>query len=77
MSMPGTSDAVAFYNFLGGQIAMGASSQSPEELLKAWRVKREREETIAAVNEGIQDMNAGRMHSVRDLLDRATSPSQS
>jgi hypothetical protein len=70
-------EAEAFYNFLGGQLSIGVSSQSPEELVQAWRVQREREETIAAVHEGIEDMNAGRMFKVRDLLDQASKFSQS
>jgi hypothetical protein len=76
MSFHSLSEVEAFYNFLGGQIAVGASSQSPEDLLKSWRSQREREETMAAINEGVRDMNAGRMHKVRELLDEASKPSQ-
>jgi hypothetical protein len=71
MAVEAMNDAQAFYLFLGEQLHVGTSAHSPEELLDMWRKKREREETIAAVLEGMADAEAGRMRPARELLDEA------
>ena len=68
MNASTTSEAEAFYAYLGHELANGGKSRSPEQLLALWR---EREETIAAVQEGLADAEAGRMRPLRELLDEA------
>ena len=68
MSTESMSDVESFYNFIGEQIRVN-STLSPEQLLEAWRRRREYEETVASVEEGVRDMEAGRMRSVRDMLN--------
>jgi hypothetical protein len=74
MSAESMSDVEAFYNFIGEQILVKAPARSPEELLEEWRRRREYEETVAAVKEGVRDMEAGRMRSVRELLNERSRP---
>lgn len=69
MSADSSNDVEAFYLYLGEQLHLGLPSQQPEALLAAWRKKREYDETVAAVREGVADMDAGRMRPVRELLD--------
>lgn len=68
MSAESMSDVESFYNFIGEQILVKTPARSPEELLEEWRRRREYEATVAAVKEGVRDMEAGRMRSVRELL---------
>jgi hypothetical protein len=46
-----------------------SDKNSPEELLQAWRQQREYDEKLAAVEEGVRDVEAGRMRPLRELLD--------
>jgi hypothetical protein len=73
MSTESMSDVVSFYNFIGEQIQVKTAVGSPEELLEAWRRQREYEGAVAAVEEGVRDMDAGRMRSVRELLSEQRS----
>jgi hypothetical protein len=68
------SDVESFYNFIGEQILVKAPARSPEQLLEEWRRRREYEETVAAVREGVRDMESGRMRSVRELLNEHRRP---
>ena len=74
MSDESMNDAEAFYLYLGEQLHLGASSKDPAELLDSWRKQREYDETVAAVREGVGDMEAGRMRPVRELLDENNGP---
>ncbi len=71
MSTNSINDAEAFYRFLGEQLHLGLPSQTPEELLDDWRNRREYDETLAVVREGMADAEAGRMRPLRELLDEA------
>jgi hypothetical protein len=69
MSTQSFSDVESFYRYLGDHLGLGESQVTPEELLSAWRERREQEETVAAVEEGMRDAEAGRMRPLRELLD--------
>jgi hypothetical protein len=71
MSSPTTNEAESFYQYLGAQLHLGVPSKSPEELVGQWREQQEYQETLAAVREGMADAEAGRMRSLRELLDEA------
>lgn len=68
MSTQPLSDVQSFYRYLGDHLNVGETRNSPEELLKAWRERREHEETVAAVKEGMRDAQAGRMRPLREFL---------
>ncbi len=56
----------SFHEFVGRQLASSAVEQmSPEEALARWR---EQEETIAAIREGLADVEAGRVRPVEDVI---------
>lgn len=66
MSTASPSTLQSFHNFLGRQLASPAGeSMSPEEALARWR---DEEETIAAIREGLADVEAGRVYPVEDVL---------
>jgi hypothetical protein len=66
MSTQSLSDVESFYRFLGDQLTVGGGDKnSPEELMQTWRQRREYEETVAAVEEGVRDAEAGRMQPLR------------
>ncbi len=69
MSTESMRDVESFYNFIGEQIQVKTAVGSPEELLEAWRRRREYEQTVAAVEEGVRDMKAGRMRPVSELVN--------
>jgi len=73
MSAQSVSDAEAFYRFLGDQIRVNAPTKTPEELLDAWRRQSEYDETIAAVEEGARDAEAGKMRPLRELLGESVN----
>ena len=57
----------SFHQFLGRQLeSASAALISPEQALALWR---EEQETIAAVREGLADVNAGRTKPL-DQFDR-------
>lgn len=68
MSIQPLSDVESFYRYLGDHLSVGKTQNSPEEVLKAWRERREHEETVAAVKEGMRDAQAGRMRPLREFL---------
>jgi hypothetical protein len=59
MSMQSTTDAEAFYQFLGQTLNTGERETPPEALLRKWRAQREYEEACADIREGIKNMEAG------------------
>lgn len=66
----------SFHKFVGRQLASPmAKHMSPEEALALWR---EQEATIAAIQEGLADVKAGRVRPLEDVLRelRAEADSQ-
>lgn len=60
MSTSIPTEAEAFQTFLAKEIANGGRHKSPEELVQDWRRERQEfDETVAALREAIDDMNAG------------------
>jgi hypothetical protein len=59
MSMQSPTDAEAFYEFLGQTLSHGERETPPEALLRKWRAKREYNETVEAIREGLAQMEAG------------------
>ncbi len=56
----------SFHEFVGQQLASEAAAQmSPELALALWR---EREETLAAIREGLADVEAGRTYPAEDVM---------
>jgi predicted transcriptional regulator len=67
-------DAEVFQQFLAEQVATTGRSKSPEELVRLWRERqREQADSLKALEEGIADMEAGRVrpfHEVNDEIRR-------
>src|SRR5262249_48785682 len=65
-------DLRAFRDFLDEQIADGGPSLTPWEALDLWELQNpteaEREETLEAIREGLEDLNAGRTRPAREVL---------
>jgi hypothetical protein len=59
MSAPLMTDAESFYQFLGQSLSTGSRETPPEALLRTWREQREYEEACAAIQEGMDQINAG------------------
>ena len=60
-----TNTLARFHQFVGQQLASEAAAQlSPEKALAHWR---EREETLAAIREGLADVEAGRTIPLEDF----------
>ena len=60
MSTSLPTDAESFQVFLTKEIANGGRHKSPEELVQDWRRERQEfDETVVALREAIDDMNAG------------------
>jgi len=59
-------DLDSFHDFATQMLAHRREALSFEELFEQWCAKREREETIAAVREGIADAEAGRTVDIKD-----------
>jgi len=57
MAVEAKNDLETFHQFVGQQLANGGSHLSPEQVLAMWR---ERLETIGAVREGLEAVDAGR-----------------
>ena len=64
MSIERANDPRAFHDFLGAKLSNGGEGRSLEELLDLWEYENspqeEREETIRAIQRGLDDMHAGR-----------------
>ena len=66
MPTPRISTLASFHPFVGQQLASDDTAQmSPELAVAIWR---EREETLAAVREGLADVEAGRTFSADDVI---------
>lgn len=56
----------SFHQFLGRQLASDAADQmTPEQALILWR---EREAAVAAIREGLADVEAGRVRPADEVL---------
>jgi predicted transcriptional regulator len=56
----------SFHRFVSEQLRSGAAGEiSPEQALRLWR---EKEETLAAVREGLADIEAGRTWPADEVL---------
>ncbi|MFV2067986.1 MAG: hypothetical protein ACC645_13515 [Pirellulales bacterium] len=53
-------DIDAFQQFAKQQIGNAATNLSLQQLLSAWEMKRELEETADAIRQGISDIEAGK-----------------
>jgi hypothetical protein len=61
----GKSELEDFYVFVGEQVKNGDVKISPEQVLAMWR---ERVETVKAIQEGLEDVEAGRVRAAADVL---------
>jgi len=65
-------DLRAFRDFVDAQLGNGGSSLTPEECLDLWIIENssdeEREEAVAAIRLGLDDMYAGRTRSAREAI---------
>ena len=66
-------DLRAFRDSVDAQLGNGGSGLTPEECLELWIVENcsdeEREETLVAIRQGLEDMYAGRTRPARDALE--------
>ena len=61
-----TNNLAEFHEFVGRQLQHPEASQlSPEEALVRWR---EHQATLAAIREGLADIDAGRTRPIEELL---------
>jgi len=66
MPTPRHSTLASFHQFVGQQLASEDTAQmSPELAVAIWR---EREETLAAIREGLADVEAGRTFPAEDVI---------
>jgi predicted transcriptional regulator len=66
MSASQADSLAEFHKFVGEQLQQAdAPLMSPEEALARWR---ERQETLAAIREGLADIEAGRTRPVEETL---------
>ena len=66
MSIAHNETLAEFHKFVGQQLSQPeAASMSPEEVLARWR---EHQETLAAIREGLEDIDAGRTRPVEELI---------
>lgn len=66
MPTPRINTLASFHQFVCQQLASEDTAQmSPELAVAIWR---EREETLAAVREGLADVEAGRTFSAEDVI---------
>ncbi|MGC1722635.1 MAG: hypothetical protein WA746_26945 [Isosphaeraceae bacterium] len=65
-------DLRAFRHFVDAQLGNGGSSLTPEECLDHWIIENssdeEREEALAVIRQGLEDMYAGRTRSAREAI---------
>lgn len=67
-------DPRAFRDFLDAQLSNGGEAHSLDELLDLWEYENspetEREETIRAIQRGLDDMRAGRLVDAFESAER-------
>ena len=57
-----------FHRFAAGKLNNGAGELSLEECLRQWREAREEEELIADVQRSLEDIEAGRVHTLDEAV---------
>lgn len=68
--MSNTQDQLnAFHQFATARLASGDSSPSFDELLVEWDSVRNQDEINAAIQEGLDDIEAGRTRPVDEVVD--------
>lgn len=60
-----TNDLKSFHRFVGEQLTNGGARLTPEEV---WNMWRERQDSIAAVREGIEAVDAGRTKPLEEFI---------
>jgi hypothetical protein len=72
MATDRSNDPRAFRDFLDAKLSNGGAGLTLEEALGLWEYENspeaEREETLAAIREGLEDMDAGRTRPAREVL---------
>jgi hypothetical protein len=70
MATQNPTDAEVFQRFIAEQVATTGRSKSPEELLRLYRQRQqELADSLEALQEGIADMEAGRVHPFDEVHD--------
>jgi hypothetical protein len=64
---PAPTDLEAFYSFVGQSLKQGQKDAAPESMLQRWRAEREMEETCAAIQAGMDDIEAGRCRPLEEF----------
>jgi predicted transcriptional regulator len=68
MATQNLTDAEVFQQFLAQQVATTGRTKSPEELLRLYRQRQqEQDDSLAAIEEGIADLEAGRVYPSVDV----------
>jgi hypothetical protein len=60
-------DIDSFHNFATRELTNGDCKQSMEDLMERWRSKREEKETLASIQRGVEDADAGRVKSLDEV----------
>lgn len=60
-------ELVSFNEFVNKQMNNGSVALSLEDCLYQWRAERDRAETIASVQRGVEDIEAGRWYSLDEM----------
>lgn len=70
MATQNFTDAEIFQRFLAEQVATTGRDRSPEDLVRLWRQRQqEQAESLDALEEGIADVEAGRVHPFHEVND--------
>jgi predicted transcriptional regulator len=70
MATQNLTEAEIFQRFIAQQIATSGRSKSPEELLRLFRERQqEQDDSVAAIEQGIADLEAGRVFTAADVHD--------
>lgn len=56
-----------FHEFATAKLSNGATTMTIDECFRVWRRVREREEMIAAINESLEDIAAGRVQPLEEV----------
>jgi hypothetical protein len=62
-------DIDSFHQFASQQLPLCGTGADLEELLKRWQQRREEEETVASIQRGIADVEAGRVATLAEVDD--------
>ena len=60
-------DIDSFHSFATGELTKDNRNQSMEDLVERWRSQREEKETLASIQRGIEDADAGRVNSLDEV----------